>query len=413
MLDMFPALILRGGFGAAKTITGIAWIVDRLLRSPPHVKAVVVEPTWKQVRKVLVPRFQKWLPRMGLSFTHNKSEHTITLSTGHTIWMESGERPENLSGFDVGCAWIDEPELMDAEIDNRISSRVRDPDAVIRQVLYTGTPEGMTWIDDKVSTTPTLVVPTTANTHNPPDYIKRLEDRFKNDPVRMDMYVRGIARSLSGSIYTCFDPSKHLRTCSNPSAGELAIAMDFNVGFMCTPIARVIGDEIHVFDEVISRNTTTEEHVARVRKHLETKGLATFRRGAFDQAGMYSRSGSRVDAWLDATSTAHKTSSTTTDHNIVRDAGFWPRHSKSNPAVKDRIEAVQYGFSHDLTFIDPNGAPFTARAVQRHEYERGSKPPQPRKKWGVDEDPLDAATDPLGYLRFGRNPLRTQSRIAA
>ncbi len=403
-----PSLILRGGYGAAKTWSGILWILDRALKNGVDVKSLVVEPTFKQIKKVLLPKFKEVLGLLGIMYTLNKSDLTITLDCGRQIWLESGQNPETLSGFDVGPAWIDEPELMQPEIDDRVGSRVRDPHAVCRQLLYTGTPEGMTWLDDKVPTTPTITVATTDNTHLTQDFIKRQLDKYKNDPVRMDMYFRGIPRTLAGSIYTCLIPDKHFKPCKNPrGSGELVICCDFNVGLMAWPIARCIGDEIHIFSEVVNANVRTTEQTRLMIAHLTKMNLVRFRGGE-----IVGPNGQRVDAWCDATSTAEKTSSTTTDHNILRDAGFWPVHARSNPAVKDRIEAVQYALSHDLLFVDPIGAPFTARALQRHEYDRNSRPPRPRKKWSDSEQPLDAATDPVGYLTYGRSPLRNHARAA-
>jgi hypothetical protein len=405
LLAHCPSLIVRGGYGSGKTIAGVAATIDRTKKNPVHVKSVVIEPTWKQVKKVLIPKFKKVLTAMGIGHRFHKTDNTFTLDCGRQIWLESGEIPENMSGFDAGFAWIDEPELMDPEVDDRVGSRVRDADAVVRQVLYTGTPEGITWIDDKVATgIPTITVATDENTRLPPDFLKRQLDKYRGDPVRLDMYFRGIPRTLAGQIYTCLNPSKHFRPCANIREGDIAICMDFNVDLMCTPIARVINHQAHIFSEVVSTNTRTEEHARRVVAHLKTLNLAQ----DGQRGGLVGPNGKRIEAWMDASSTAQKTSSTTTDHAIVNDVGFYSRHNRSNPAVKDRIEAVQYALSHDLLFVDPQGAPFTAKALQRHEYARGSHPPQPRKKWGDNDDPFDAATDSVGYLCFGISPLRAR-----
>ena len=104
---------------------------------------------------------------------------------------------------------------------------------------------------------------------------------------------------------------------------------------------------------------------------------------------------------MDASAGARKTSATISDRDIIRNAGFWPRKPNANPVVKERIGRVQYALAHDQLLFDPDGAPFMFRAIQRHEYERGSNPPQPRKHWGDGDDPLDAATDALGYLVCG------------
>jgi hypothetical protein len=408
-----PARVLLGGFGSGKTWTLVLWAIFRSLMNPPNCTVLVVEPTYKQIDKVLLPCFFELFAKLGIGFDINLSKRIITHRGGRQIYMESGENPLTLSGMTVACAGIDEPAMQDEEVDRRVVSRVRDPRATIRQVLYTGTPEGLGWVYEKTKTTPTIIAPTTANWMLPADRVQALRDLYKNDPIGEAMYIKGIPMARSGSIYLAFT-DENQRECKNPKGGAIAVGMDFNVGLMVTPIARVIREEIHIFDEVISRNTRTYQHVPKVVEHLKSKGLAKFRRGEFNRPGLYGPDEKMIDSWMDATSTAEKSSSTTTDHEIVRDAGFWPQHSKRNPSVKDRIEAVNYALAHQHLFIDPKGAPFTLNAIRRHEYKRGTSQPMKGRDFGERTDPLDAATDPVGYLSFGLTTLKANdSRKAA
>lgn len=358
---------------------------------------LLVYPTWRMARRVVVPSMERVFNEFGIHFTLNKTDLTYRF-LDREIWVASGDKPESLVGVDVVCVGVDEPAIMDEDIDRRATPRARDPRAIVSQVLYTGTHEGLGWFFRRTADMPTITVSTRANTHLTSVAIDRMLDMFKDDPVRMAMYFNGAAMALSGGIYTCFT-DKNLRRCENPKQGEIVLGMDFNVGFMCTPIARVIGDEVHVVGEVISRNTRTEAHVERIVEWLRTRGLATVRQGQFG-VEVCGPNGRRIDAWLDATSTARKTSATRTDRDIVKAAGFFPRHPSSNPAVRDRIEVVQHALSHSRLFIDPDGAPFCCRSLKEHAYAPRTDPPRPAPH-REGEDAFDSANDGIGYLTCG------------
>lgn len=399
-----PILILVSGYRGGKTWTGSRWIVDRALRNPPGLRSLVLEPTWSQIKSVAVPEIVAALESREVPFSLNQSDFTFKLPGRREIICRSGDRPESVKGITAACGWMDEPAVQDSAMDEVFSTRVSDPAATIRQRLYTGTHEGASgWFYEMTHKYPTITVPMWANIFLSDDTIASIKDRFNGDEARFKMYVEGQAQSLAGSIYSCY-AERHRRKCANPGDGHIAIGADLNVGLMCWPIARVLNGELHVFAEVVSRNTTTEAHVERVKQFLLDRNLATFRQGQFGPE-LVDRSGQRVDVHMDASGTARKTSATRTDKTIVRDAGLWPRSPSSNPLVKDRIETVQYAFSHDRAFVDPAGAPFTDRALRLHEYERGSSPPQPKKHWGSGEEPLDAATDAFGYLATGVTPV--------
>lgn len=403
-----PAIALVSGYRGGKTWTGARWSVHRSLINPPGCRVLVMAPTWGQVKTVIVPELVAALTSAGIPYELNKSDLIFALPQERLIICRSGDRPENSKGITAACGWMDEPAVQDRVADEVFSSRVSDPRAVLRQRLYTGTHEGMHgWFYDVTRKIPTISVPMWANTALTPDTIASLKDRFRDDPARFKMYVEGQAASLSGGIYTCLH-DRHRRACSTPREGAIAVGADFNVGTMCWPIARRIREELHVVGEVVTRNTTTEEHVGRVREYLLTRGLAQARAGQFG-AELVDATGERVEVHMDASGAARKTSASRTDKAIVKDAGFWPRCPPANPPVKERIERVQYALSHDRLFFDDAQAPRTYDAVRHHEYEQGSSPPQPRKRWGEADFPMDAATDALGYLVCGTGSAASRS----
>ena len=403
-----PAIAIMGGFGSGKTKGLVAWMIDRSARNPPSVVGLVVEPTHRQVRQVLIPEFVKMFDRMGVWHQINKTDWTITWGPQkREIRTASGEIPENMSGQTVGFAAMDEFGLMQEEVDNRLVSRCRDPDAVINQILYVGTPEGGGWSYEKIQKIRTIYAKSRDNFYLTQEALTRLDEQYKHDGNRYAMYVLGEPRKIAGNSYTNFHPPRHVVGCDNPTGGRLVLGADFNVGLMITPYARQVGTELHVLGEVVSRHSNTEAHFSRVRDVLIEAGLARHGSTQFF-SGLLDHHGNAVEIWVDASSTARKTSSTRSDRAILQELGFQPRHNARNPGVRDRIETVQHALGHGRLYVDPD-ARMTIKALAEHDYQPGSFPPTPRKQWG-DKDALDAATDALGYMICGVLPI-TNARV--
>ena len=402
-----PEIVAVGGYGSGKTYLLARWAILRSLANPPGVAGMIVSNTWKNVKRAVLPHLRTALETIGQPYKVNMQDGTLVYGRGankREIWFASGEIPENLAGANLGWAAMDEFALQDEEAHRRLASRLRDPKATMtRQLLMVGTPEGFNWAYRKGLSAKRILLPTWSNTFLPSDYHETLKRTFP-DEQRYKMYVGGEAVQLEGAIYTNF-ADRHLRTCNNPDGGALAIGLDFNVAYMCTPVARCIGEEVHVFGEVVSTNTNTEEHVGRVKAWLLERKLARMKRadnGVTFGEFMLDATGQPIDAFMDASGAARKTSATRSDRDIVKALGFWPVHDASNPAVRDRISRVQYALAHDKLFVDPAGAPTVARALREHGYKRKSNPPVPNKEWAERETPLDAVTDALGYLVVGR-----------
>lgn len=395
-----------GGYGCGKTQTIAAWAFHRSAVNPPHVPGLIVCPTLKMARRTVVRALIDIFEKAECQYTLNKTDGTVTWGPERRlIWIESGEIPTNLSGTTVGWAALDEFGLLDEEVERRVVSRVRHADAVLRQLLYVGTPEGGGWSYARVREAGQSAVFAKAsdNVFMPRDAIARLENLYRGDPIRYAMYVEGKPLRIAGNIYTAFDPTRHVRQCSNPRDGTVVVGADFNVGLMCSPVARYVPGEVHILDEVITRNTNTQEHFGRVKEALLKSGLAQMGGTQFFR-GLVAN-GAPVEVWCDASGAARKTSSTTTDRNLLVELGFQPRHRPSNPAIRDRIETVQHALAHDRLFVSP-AARLCVRALQEQDYEPSSNPPQPRKGAIGSDEPLDAATDPIGYMVCGVLPVQ-------
>ena len=144
----YPAMI--AGQGSGKTTAGIAKLTAMAARWP-GVNWLMLEPTYREVSQVALPAITRYLRAAGVPHEVNRSEMEVKLIPwGSTIFLHSANKPERITGFEVGGVWCDEPARYPAFGDPtrswwfNISARLRDarvPEQW-RQILATGTHEG-------------------------------------------------------------------------------------------------------------------------------------------------------------------------------------------------------------------------------------------------------------------------------
>jgi hypothetical protein len=147
--------------------------------------------------------------------------------------------------------------------------------------------------------------------------------------------------------------------------------MDFNVDPGSAVIARRDKNGLHVFDEIELRNTNTFEMCDEIKKRYPN---------------------SRVHVFPDPAGSARKTSSITTDHKILSNAGFNVHVRRSHPPVKDRINSVNSAFSSGKLLIDPR-CKSLSESLTKLSYREGSNEPS---KGGAND--YTHFTDALGYM---------------
>jgi hypothetical protein len=151
---------------------------------------------------------------------------------------------------------------------------------------------------------------------------------------------------------------------------EIYVGIDFNVDPGCAVVGTMTAENgLHIFDEIELRNTNTFEMAEEIRRRYPNKIIKIFP----DPAGSQRR-----------------TSSTTTDHKILHNAGFQVFARRAHPAVKDRINSVNSAFSHSKLLIDPK-CKSLRNCLNKLSYREGTNDPD--KNSGYDH-----MTDALGYM---------------
>lgn len=328
------------GFGTGKTWGGCADLC-KFAWEWPGVNAGYFAPTYPMIRDIFYPTMEEVADDWGLQLDINESNKEVHVyANGHyrnTIICRSMEKPGSIVGFKIGKALIDELDVMPmnkAEHSwRKIIARLRQKaDGLQNGVSVTTTPEGFKFVYQQfvkqVRERPELAAmygmvqaSTFQNAKNlPPDYIASLMASYP--PQLIAAYIRGQFTNLtSGTVYPSFD-RKANHTDEQIKPGEhLHVGMDFNVQNMHAGIA--------VIREGLPR---TLGELTRVRDTPEMVRLLKER---------YADIGHRITVYPDASgkNTSSKNASES-DLTIIRSAGFHVEVNNANPAVKDRVNAV-------------------------------------------------------------------------
>lgn len=136
--------------------------------------------------------------------------------------------------------------------------------------------------------------------------------------------------ALTGLILDTWDPIMNGTDLSLDRNLPLIVGMDFNVGKMVAVVYQIRDGAPHALAEHVMENTKTQRFIQAFRSR-------------------FGEWGSRVTFHPDASGGARRTSSTNTDHQIIREAGYQVNSPRSNPAVRDRINTF------DRLVCDANG----------------------------------------------------------
>ena len=220
-------------------------------------------------------------------------------------------------------------------------------------------------------------------------------DKLKSQMTEEDFDEQFRAKriEIGGQVYYAFDGREggNVRPCKYHEDKQIIVGMDFNVDPMCWVLGHDHDGIFEVFDTLYKRNTHTTDCLDRLAaKYAEHRG-----------------------GWLfygDASSSARKTPSPTTDLKIIKnDNRFSPKRvlfPSRNPAIEDRINATNAMFCNAKgvrrAFIDSKQVRLIADVKNRSRKE-GLRELDDGKFEGHFSDAFD-------YIMYGRYPVRINVR---
>lgn len=324
------SLAVVAGFGAGKTDTALHKLFGTYFKYP-GADMLYLAPTFPLIGDIWYPKVEEYLGEsLGISsrkFKINTNRNIISV-TGHgSVYCRTMEHPGRIVGFEALDAYIDEfdiiPMAKALEVWRKTKARCRQVvKGKTNQVCVVTTPEGFKathklFVKEPLAGSEIIQMSTWSNAHNlPEDYITEL---MTNYPAQLvDAYIEGKFVNLTqGTVYTEFDRFLNSSTEEAKVGEPLHIGMDFNVGKMSS-VVHVYRNNLPVaVDELFKILDTPAMIVAIKERYPKNKSIFVYP----DASGV-SRS-------------THNAS--TSDLQLLKNAGFIVVANTSNPRIKDRL----------------------------------------------------------------------------
>lgn len=314
--------LMVGGFGSGKTYIGALRMIAASFWNP-QIPNMYISPSYRMAKRTIIPTIKNILDRANINYYENKTDHEIYIRNWNgVIWFGSGDDPSSLKGPNLGVVGIDEPFLQKREVLDVALSRIRHPEATVREIFLTGTPEQLNWgydIAENVDNAYDIGVVTAStrdNMHLPDDYVPSMIQGYTEDMVAA--YVDGQFRNFTqGRVYSQFSQEYNVTDRGAMPSLPIIVGMDFNVSKMTAAIGYRTASGVHWFDEIVLRDSDTYQMSQRLQERYPG-----------------------VKIYPDPAGSARKSSSVKSDHSILRANGFQVIAPKSHPPVRDRVNAM-------------------------------------------------------------------------
>ena len=352
----------------------------------PNKKIFYVAPTYRQAKQIIWDDLKEKMLACRWAKKINESDLTIRLVNNSIIHLRSADNPDSLRGISIDHLIMDEC----AMIDHKTWTEVLRPALSDRKghAMFITTPKGHNWVYDLYQQAHNLddwfpyQSTTLAGGMVSEEEIEAAKSELDDKSFRQE--YEATFETYAGMIYYNWSPELNVQrrpVDDIPRNEILHVAMDFNVTPLVAAICRVTGNEIHVIDEIKMDGSNTYE-MADELKHRYPNN--------------------RLWVYPDASGQARKTSSNTSDHNILRQAGFTIKAKGVNPPVKDRIAAMNASLlsaTGDVRLTVEPKCKNLINCVSKQTYKEGTQVPD-------KSSDLDHFNDALGYLVHWINPIK-------
>lgn len=386
--DQFPAMV--AGFGAGKSHAAI-WRTLRLKFGYPAQSVAYYLPTYDLVARMAMPRFEEVLSEIGIPFKMNKNDSLIDIEDNGSIILRTMDNPARIVAYEVADSICDELDTLATEkareVWNKVIARNRQkkPDGSLNTVGVATTPEGFRFVYERWKKNPVagyrLIRATTmSNAANlPAGYIDSLRASYPANLLQA--YLEGEFVNLtSGSVYAEFDRELNRTDATMNPSEPLHIGMDFNVGKMAAVVFVLRDGNPHAVDE-IHGVLDTPAMIATIKSRYE---------------------GHAIFVYPDASGNNRKSNNASeSDIALLRAAKFTVLFSPANPAVKDRILAMNqmiHSEGERRLKVNVDRCPALVEGLEKQAYDKNG---EPDKTGG-----LDHSNDACGYFICHKFPVK-------
>lgn len=360
-----------------------------LKRRCPDQDVAYYLPTYPLIQDIAYQRFPALFEKNGIDYKLNQQKSVLETAIGRIIFRNM-EQPDRIVGYEVAHSVVDELDTLPIDkarnVWNKIIARNRQKAFSVNGVPQPNTvgvvttPEGFRfvyerWVTNKVDGYELIKAKTAENADNlPQDYIKNLQNTYSS--ALLAAYLEGEFVNLTaGRVYPDFHREKHATFETIQDNEPLHIGMDFNVNNMSAVVFVLRQNKAHALMELVGYRDTPDMIRAIKEKFY----------------------GHHITIYPDASGASHKSvNASVSDIALLREAGFTVLANSRNPAVKDRVLAVNKLIGQGDLLVNPDRCPTLVEGLERQPY---SKNGEPDKQTGFDH-----LNDALGYFivyKFG------------
>lgn len=388
-----------GGYGSGKSEAMCNQAIIDSSHSPDALISLYA-PTYDLVRLIIAPRLIEKLEHYSIGYTYNKSENII--KTKHSQFgsfiLRSLDNPTRIVGYQAYRAHIDELDTLRLsqakEAWKNIIARTRQvPKGVkapLNRVSVYTTPEGFNfvhhrWVRHLNPEYGMVQASSRSNPYLPKDYIQSLVNTYPAELVAA--YIDGQFVNLtSGSVYKSYSRASHNSAETIKPHETLYIGCDFNVTKQAATV-------------YVKRNVESKlqwHAVAELTNMYDTPEMVRIIKERWQSSGHH------IVIYPDASGGSRKSvNANSTDILLLKQANFEVKARPSNPAVRDRVNAMNAALNAGLVFINAQACPTVAQCLEQQTYDKNGEP----DKQGGSDHQNDATTYPIAYELPIRKPV--------
>jgi phage terminase large subunit len=333
-------------------------------------------PTYRAAKSIAWRQLKAMVPK-ELFAEKNEVDLSIELINGSRIELKGGDRYDSLRGNSLSNVILDEAAYIPRDCWEMV---IRPALADQRgNAIFISTPCGYNFFHEwfeQAETEPgwQTFKFNTIQGGNVPEEEVELARRTLDEKTFAQEFLASF-ETFSGRVFPDFCDD-NVDANVEDVGGPIHVGLDFNVSVMSGVICSLVGDTLHIWDEISVKNSNTDEVGMMLRDRFPGREVITY---------------------PDPTGRARKTSAAgATDHGILRKYGLRVVSPSSPWSVKDRLQATNWlirnAKSEIRLFVHPR-CKDTIKGLRSVTYKEGAE------DFVVDKDPgLEHWTDALGYL---------------
>lgn len=380
------------GFGSGKSEAATLRLIH-LITQDPGIDVSHFFPSYRLAKRRGLFGTTAHIKKIGLEYVVNKSDLTIFLPKfGSTIYLETYHDPDAIVSFEVAHAVVDELDTLNKDdarrVWQKVTERVRQkcnhpagntlgcvstPDQGVTGFCYETWGRG----EHLAEGYHYITAGTRSNKFLPAGYADQIAKNY--DPIAAEAFLNGGWVSFTqNKVYHFFKRTEHhTQRVLTDSDTVIHIGLDFNIGGCCAVIFVIDQNNPVAVDEFVSYDT---------RDFINN--LSRFK-------------GKKVIVYPDASGGSSHTNASESDISLIRREGIQVNAHQSNPAIRDRINAVNGLLAHNRLRINTDKCPNLINALESQGYTERGEP----EKWNA-HPAIDDWVDGCGYFLAYMYPVR-------